>query len=136
MGNIALSQMDIKLQDDVPVQITYDFVPKTLVCRIRSSYQKSLQQVALQKQPSKSVLRKRYSENMQQIYRTTSMLKCDLNNIAKQSNFIEIALRHECSLVNLLHIFRTPFPKEHLWVAASGIINFSFLYSVLAIVNL
>ena len=24
-------------------------------------------------------------------------------------NFIEIALRHECSPVNLLHIFRTPF---------------------------
>ena len=29
-----------------------------------------------------------------------------------QSNFIEIALRHGCSPVNLLHIFRTPFPKN------------------------
>ena len=28
------------------------------------------------------------------------------------SNFIEIALRHWCSPVNLLHIFRTPFPKN------------------------
>ena len=28
------------------------------------------------------------------------------------SNFIEIALRHGCSPVNLLHIFRTPFPKN------------------------
>ena len=27
-------------------------------------------------------------------------------------NFIEIALRHGCSPVNLLHIFRTPFPKN------------------------
>ena len=27
-------------------------------------------------------------------------------------NFIEIALRHECSSVNLLHNFRTPFPKN------------------------
>ena len=27
-------------------------------------------------------------------------------------NFIEIALRHGCSLVNLLHIFRTPFPTN------------------------
>ena len=35
------------------------------------------------------------------------MPKCDL-----QSNFIEIALRHGCSPVNLLHIFRTPFPKN------------------------
>ena len=27
-------------------------------------------------------------------------------------NFIEIALLHGCSPVNLLHIFRTPFPKN------------------------
>ena len=40
-----------------------------------------------------------------EIYRRTPMPKCDLN-------FIEIALRHECSPVNLLHIFRTPFPKN------------------------
>ena len=30
-------------------------------------------------------------------------------SIKLQSNFIEIALRHGCSPVNLLHIFRTPF---------------------------
>ena len=29
-----------------------------------------------------------------------------------QSNFIEIALLYGCSPVNLLHIFRTPFPKN------------------------
>ena len=28
------------------------------------------------------------------------------------SNFIEITLRYGCSAVNLLHIFRTPFPKN------------------------
>ena len=27
-------------------------------------------------------------------------------------NFIEIALRHGCSPINLLHIFRIPFPKN------------------------
>ena len=27
-------------------------------------------------------------------------------------NFIETALRHGCSPVNFLHIFRTPFPKN------------------------
>ena len=37
---------------------------------------------------------------MQQIYRKL------------QSNFIEIALRHGYSPVNLLHIFRTPFPRN------------------------
>ena len=34
------------------------------------------------------------------------MLKSDF------SNFIEIPLRHGCSPVNLLHIFRTPFRKN------------------------
>ena len=33
-------------------------------------------------------------------------------SIKLQSNFIEIALRHGYSSVNLLHIFRTPFPKN------------------------
>ena len=27
-------------------------------------------------------------------------------------NFIQITLRHGCSPVNLLHIFKTPFPKN------------------------
>ena len=33
-------------------------------------------------------------------------------SIKLQSNFIEIILRHECSPVNLLHIFRTSSPKN------------------------
>ena len=33
-------------------------------------------------------------------------------SIKLQSNFIEITLRHWCSPVNLLHILRTPFPKN------------------------
>ena len=55
-------------------------------------------------------IRKRCSENMQQIYRRKPMLNSDLNKIA--SNFIEITLRHGCSPVNLLHNFKTPFPKN------------------------
>ena len=35
------------------------------------------------------------------------MPKCDFNKVTKQ--LIEIALRHGCSPVNILHIFRTPF---------------------------
>ena len=57
---------------------------------------------ATQKQSSRGVLSKRYSENMQQIYWRTPMPKCGF----------EIALRHGCSPVNLLHIFRTPFLKN------------------------
>ena len=33
-------------------------------------------------------------------------------SIKLQSNFIESTLRHGCSPVNLLHIFRTPFPRN------------------------
>ena len=36
------------------------------------------------KQPSREVLRKRCSENMQQIYRRTLMQKCDFNKVALQ----------------------------------------------------
>ena len=55
-----------------------------------------------QNQPTRGVLKKRCSENMQQIYRRTPMLKSD----------IEVALQHGYSPVNLLRIFRTPFPKN------------------------
>ena len=57
---------------------------------------------------------------MPQIYSRPPMPKCDFNKVA--SNFIEIALRHGCSPVNLLHIFRTPLSKEHLWVAAFAVV--------------
>ena len=35
-----------------------------------------------------------------------------VNSTKLQSSFIEIILQHGCSPVNLLHIFRTPFPKK------------------------
>ena len=38
----------------------------------------------VQKQPLRGVLRKRCSENMQQIYRGTPMPKCDFNKVALQ----------------------------------------------------
>ena len=63
-----------------------------------------------QKQPPRSVPRKRYSENIQQIYRRILMPKCDFNKVP--SNFIQITLRDRCSSVNFLHIFRTPFLKN------------------------
>ena len=59
-----------------------------------------------QKQPSRGVLIKRFSANMQKIYRRTPMPKCGFNKV------IEITFRHECSPVNLLYIFRTSFPKN------------------------
>ena len=40
------------------------------------------------------------------------MPKCDFNKVALLCNFVEIAVRHGCSPVNLMHIFRTPFSKN------------------------
>ena len=57
------------------------------------------------------------------------MSKCDL-----QSNFIEIILRHGCSPVNLLHIFRTPFP-ENTWRDASENIDAIQLCETLTMSN-
>ena len=53
---------------------------------------------------------KRCSKNNQQIYRRTPMSKGDFNKIT--NNFIEIRLRHGCSPVNLVHILRTPLPRN------------------------
>ena len=73
-----------------------------------------------QQQFSKDVLRKRCSENMQQIYMKTPIPKWDFN-------FIEITLRHGCSPVNMLHIFRAPFSIKHLWRATSDQCYYEFL---------
>ena len=56
------------------------------------------------------VLRKRCSENMQKIYKRTPMPNCNFNQVAKR-----LYLNHTLAWVfpvNLLHIFRTPFPKN------------------------
>ena len=42
----------------------------------------------VQKQPSRGVPRNRCSENMQQIYKSTPMPKCDFNKVAKQLYWI------------------------------------------------
>ena len=71
----------------------------------KATTKKSSQAKNLMKQPTRVVLSKRCSENMQQIYRRTPMPKCDFN-------LFEIALRRGCSPVNLLHIIRTSFTKN------------------------
>ena len=61
-----------------------------------------------QKQPSRGVLRKRCSENMQKF---TGEHQCrSAISIKLQSNVIQIALWHGGSPVNSLDIFRTRFP--------------------------
>ena len=48
-----------------------------------------------QKQPSRGVLTKRCSGNMQQIYRGTPITKCDFNKVAKQ-----VLMEHFAKIVN------------------------------------
>ena len=61
-------------------------------------------------QPSRGVLRKRCSENIQQIYRRTPIRS--LISMKMQNYFIEITLRHWCSSVNFLYNFRISFPEN------------------------
>ena len=63
-----------------------------------------------QKQSSRGVLRKRCSKYMQQIYRRTSMPKCDFKKVGKQLYWNRTSAW--MSPVILLHIFRTSFPRN------------------------
>ena len=48
-------------------------------------------------------------------------------SINLQSNFIEIALQHGCSPVNMLHIFITPFPRNTSeWLLLYFCLSWSF----------
>ena len=60
-----------------------------------------------QKQSSRAVLRKKCSENMQQIYRRIPMPKCDFNKAANLS-------KSHFGVSVLLYMF-----AEYLWGAAS-----------------
>ena len=63
-----------------------------------------------QRQSSSIVLRKRCSENMQQIYKRTPMPKCGFN-----SRFIKIAFRYTCFFCKFAAYFQNIFIKWHLW---------------------
>ena len=78
----------------------------TLQKELKKDEEKAVKKNTTQKQPPRGVPRKRYSENMQEIYRRPPMPRCNFS--LSCCNFIEIALKHGCSPVNLLHIFRTP----------------------------
>ena len=65
-----------------------------------------------QKQPSRDVLRKRCSENMQQIYWITPIANCDLNKVAKQLYWDHTsAWVFSCKFTSY---FQSTFFTEHL----------------------
>ena len=80
-----------------------------------------------EKQSSRRVLKKRCSENMQQIYGRHP--RQSAISIKLLCNFIEISLRHGCSPVNVLHILRI----RAFWRTASYLIwklRYSWLCSL------
>ena len=79
-----------------------------LSCIGPNFWNKTLGTLKRQKQPSRGVLRKSCSEDMQQIYRRTTMPKCDFHKDAKKLYWI-----------NLLNYFQNIFLYKHLWRIAS-----------------
>ena len=69
-----------------------------------------LNHLDMQKQLPRAVLKKKCSENIQQIYSRHPCRRAI--SIKELCNFIEIAVWHRCSPVNLLHNFRIHFPKN------------------------
>ena len=75
---------------------------------------------ALHKQLSRGVLRKKCSENMQQIYKRTPMPKCDFNKLALQLYWNRtLAWVFSCKFAAY---FQNTFSQELLWMAASGLL--------------
>ena len=85
-----------------------------------------------QKQPSRSVLKKRCLKICSILIGEHSWCRSVIS-INLQSNFIEIALRRGCSAVNFLHIFRTPFPRSTSgWLLLVFIVNYEQISHIIA----
>ena len=77
---------------------------------LRNHFSISTKKKSFQKQPSRGFLQKSF---MKICIKFTGKHPCrNVISIKLQDNFQEIAHRYWCYLVNLLHIFRTPFYKN------------------------
>ena len=101
------------------------------VCKQVSTNQISLYH---QKQPSRRVLKKRF---LKICCKFTGEHPCrSAISIKLQSNFIEIALRHGYSPVNLLYIFRTPFPRNtSVWLLLYHMSKILFTEALYSVIN-
>ena len=79
----------------------------------------------LQKQPSRGVLRKRCSENMQQIDRRTPMPKRDFNKVTKQIHTSAWVFSYKFAAY-----FPNIFVLEHLLMAASGVASYELRVAI------
>ena len=83
--------------------------------KVLKLYIKNFTSFTSKKQPSRVVLIKRFSENMQQIYSRTSMLKCDSNKVAKQLFWNNTSAWVFCKFAAY---FLNTFSREKVWWAA------------------
>ena len=118
--------------------MTYNLLPWSCIHKVLRAqnlmilfwYATCLWQVGsfFQKQPFRSVLRKKCSENMEQIYRRTPLPKCDFNNVAKK-----LYLNHTSACAfscKSIACFQNTFFTEHLTTIASVAVkrNLFFLF--------
>ena len=90
-----------------------------------TNFHKYLPMPIIQKQLFRGVLSKKCCKNMQQIYRRTSMLKCDLNKVALQLyRNHTLAQLFSCKFAAY---FQNTFSQEHLQRAAPEKIHSSLL---------
>ena len=87
-------------------QLSVENVPNDIVLR---------NQCTLRKKPSVGVLMKRYSQNMQPIYRKTTTPKCDFYKVALQLD--EVTFLHGGSLVCIIseHLFLRMSREDCFW---------------------
>ena len=100
--------MNTSIQGDFQICINVPSIKSKIVFILQENDSHDLY---FQKQPSRGVPRKRCSENMLQVYRKTSMLKCDFNKI-------EIPLRYIFTKHN-------PNQKCSIWLETSAGKNIS-----------
>ena len=83
------------------------------------------------KQPFRGVLRKKCSDNMQQIYRRTPLPKCNFNKVAKQLYYNNTSAR--VFSFKFASYFQNTFSWEHLWMAASEMCTLNLLLILVSI---
>ena len=103
--NTSASEFEGKIWENYIAEIFR--MPKSIIKQTAHNFwTHGYPQATLHRRSKKKVFWK-----IQQIYRRATVSKFDFNKVAWQI-IIEIILQHGCSLVNLPHISRTPFPDN------------------------
>ena len=107
-GNMKLRSIRLYYFCTFSFHLNSTLIPKTVITNINSCPCRIKNIVSIswdQKQPSRGVLGKRCSENMQQIYRRTPMPKYDFNKLAKQTSAWVLSCKFAA-------YFQRPFPRS------------------------